>query len=278
MLTSYLQAMSLIVVKAGGRALEQNIDNILKSIASRVCRGLKIIFVHGGGDVVTRYEELMGVKPRFVVSPQGIRSRYTDERELEVYVMVMAGKINKEIVAKLNRLGVKAIGLTGADAGFIKAERKKKIIILDENNRRKIIPGGYTGMIKEVEAELLTVLINQGYLPVIAPIAYGEEGELLNVDADQAAAKIAESIRAEKLLILTDVEGVLIEDKLAKRIRVDEVGMLESKIGFGMNRKVLMCTKVLQSGVKESIISSGLIEDPLKALEEDIGTKITLQL
>jgi len=275
-LTIHLKAMSLIVVKAGGRALEQNINNILKSIAVRVSRGLKIIFVHGGGDVVTKYENLMGVEPRFVVSPQGIRSRYTDERELEVYVMVMAGKINKEIVAKLNTLGVKAIGLTGVDGRFIKAERKKKIVILDENNRRKIIPGGYTGMIKEVEVGLLTAFINQGYLPVVAPIAYGEEGELLNVDADQAAAKIAESIRAEKLLILTDVEGVLIEDKLARRIRVDEVGMLESRIGFGMNRKVLMCARVLQSGVKESIISSGLREDPLKALEEDVGTKITL--
>jgi acetylglutamate/LysW-gamma-L-alpha-aminoadipate kinase len=267
--------MSLIVVKAGGRALEQNIDNILKSIAGRVYRGLKIILVHGGGDVVTKYENLMGVEPRFVVSPQGIRSRYTDERELEVYVMVMAGKINKEIVAKLNTLGVKAIGLAGVDGGFMKAERKKKIVILDENNRRKIIPGGYTGMIKEVEAGLLTALTNQGYLPVVAPIAYGEGGELLNVDADQAAAKIAESIRAEKLLVLTDVEGVLIEDKLAERIRVDEVDMLESKIGFGMNRKVLMCARVLQSGVKESIISSGLIEDPLKALEGGIGTRIT---
>jgi len=275
-LTINLQAMSLIVIKAGGRVLEQNIDNVLKSIAVRVSRGLKITFVHGGGDIVTKYENLMGVEPRFVVSPQGIRSRYTDEKELEVYVMVMAGKINKEVVAKLNTLGVKAIGLTGVDGGFMKAERKKKIVILDENNRKKIIPGGYTGIIKEVEAGLITTLINQGYLPVIAPIAYGEEGELLNVDADQAAAKIAESIGAEKLLILTDVEGVLIEDKLAKRIRIDEVDVLESKIGFGMNRKVLMCIRVLQSGVKESIISSGLIEDPLKALEEDIGTKITL--
>lgn len=268
--------MSLIVVKAGGRALEQNIDNILKSIAVRVSKGLKIIFVHGGGDFVTKYETLMGVEPTFVVSPQGIRSRYTDERELEVYVMVMAGKINKEIVAKLNMLGVKALGLTGVDGSFMKAERKKKIVIIDENNRKKIIPGGYTGTIKEVETRLLMTLLNQGYLPVIAPIAFGEEGELLNVDADQAAGKIAESTLAEKLLILTDVEGVLIEDKLAKKIKVDEVDILKSKIGFGMNRKVLMCARVLQSGVKESIISSGLTEDPLNALEEDIGTRIIL--
>ncbi|MEM3741749.1 MAG: [LysW]-aminoadipate/[LysW]-glutamate kinase [Nitrososphaerota archaeon] len=273
---NHLKAMTLIVVKAGGRALEQNIDNILKSIAVRAAKGLKMIFVHGGGDTVSRYETLMGIEPRFVISPQGIRSRYTDEKELEVYVMVMAGKINKEIVAKLNIFGVKAIGLTGVDAGFMKAERKKKIVILDENNRKKIIPGGYTGMIKEVNAVLLTTLVDKGYLPVIAPIAFGEEGELLNVDADQAAAKIAESIPAEKLLILTDVEGVLIEDKLVKRITLEEVDTLKTRIGFGMNRKVLMCASVVQTGVRESIISSGLIGDPLKALEDDLGTKITL--
>lgn len=268
--------MPLIVVKAGGRALEQNIDNILKSIALRFASGLKMVFVHGGGDIVTKYETLMGIEPRFVVSPQGIRSRYTDEKELEVYVMVMAGKINKEIVAKLNMLEVRAVGLTGVDAGFMKAERKKKIVIMDENNRKKIIPGGYTGMIKRVDADFLTTIVERGYLPVVAPIAFGEEGELLNVDADQAAAKIAESIPAEKLLLLTDVEGVLIEDKLAKRITVDEVDELKSKIGFGMNRKVLMCAGVVRSGVRESIISSGLIEDPLKALDEDLGTRITL--
>ncbi len=273
---NHVKAMTLIVVKAGGRALEQNIDNILKSIAVRAAKGLKMIFVHGGGDTVSRYETLMGIEPRFVISPQGIRSRYTDEKELEVYVMVMAGKINKEIVAKLNIFGVKAIGLTGVDAGFMKAERKKKIVILDENNRKKIIPGGYTGMIKEVNAVLLTTLVDKGYLPVIAPIAFGEEGELLNVDADQAAAKIAESIPAEKLLILTDVEGVLIEDKLVKRITLEEVDTLKTRIGFGMNRKVLMCASVVQTGVRESIISSGLIGDPLKALEDDLGTKITL--
>lgn len=275
-LINNLQAMKLIVVKAGGRALEQNIDNILKSIAIRVAGGLKVVLVHGGGDIVTKYETLMGIEPRFVISPQGIKSRYTDEKELEVYVMVMAGKINKEIVAKLNMLGVKAIGLTGVDAGFMKAERKKKIVILDGNNRKKIIAGGYTGMIKEVDAETLIALLDKGYLPVIAPIAFGEEGELLNVDADQAAAKIAESIPAEKLLILTDVEGVLIEDKPIKKIVLNEVDTLKTKIGYGMNRKVLMCASVVQAGVRESIISSGLIEDPLKALEEDLGTKIIM--
>ncbi|MCS7126637.1 MAG: [LysW]-aminoadipate/[LysW]-glutamate kinase [Aigarchaeota archaeon] len=268
--------MSLIVVKVGGRALEQNIDSILESIGSRVSKGLRFVLVHGGGDTVTRYEKIMGVQPRFVISPQGIRSRYTDERELEVYVMVMAGRINKDIVAKLNKMKVKAIGLTGVDGGFIKAERKKKIVIIDENNRKKIIPGGYTGMIKEVEGGLISNFIDYGYLPVIAPIALGEEGEMLNVDADQVSAKIAESIKADKLVVLTDVDGVIVDGKIIKNIRACDVEVIQSKIGYGMNRKVLMCAKAVQSGVGEAVISSGLIQDPLMVLEEDLGTKITL--
>lgn len=267
--------MPIVVVKAGGRALEQNMDGILESVARRAAGGLKLIFVHGGGDVVTRYEKAMGIEPKFVVSPQGIRSRYTDERELEVYVMVMAGKINKSIVARLNNLGVRAVGLTGADGGLMKAERKKKIVVLDERNRKRIIPGGFTGMIREVETGLLLSLLDGGYLPVVAPIALGDGGELLNVDADQAAGKIAEALKAETLVILTDVDGVIIDGKLMKNLRAGEVEALQSSIGFGMNRKVLMCARVVEEGVRQAVISSGLIQDPLKVLEEEMGTRIT---
>ena len=267
--------MRLFVVKAGGRALERNIDGILRSLAERALKGMKLIFVHGGGDVVSRYEKLMGMEPRFVVSPQGIRSRYTDERELEVYVMVMAGKLNKEIVAKLQGLGAKAIGLSGADGGLLKAQRKKKIVIIDERGRKRAIPGGYTGSIKEVNTEILKNLLDQGYLTVIAPIALGSEYELLNVDADQAAASIAKALKVEKLLILTDVEGVVVDEKLVEEIKIGDVGELQSKIGVGMNRKVLMCARAVSEGVGSAIISSGLMEDPLSALERKVGTKIT---
>ena len=181
----------MIVVKAGGRALEANLDKILESLAKHYKLGEKLIFVHGGGDTVSRYERLMGLEPRFITSPSGIRSRYTDEKELEVYVMVMAGKLNKEIVARLQALGVKAIGLSGADGGLLKAIRKKKLIIVDERGRKRVIKGGYTGSIKEVDVELLEKILDSGYLAVISPIAIGSEHELLNVDADQAASAIA---------------------------------------------------------------------------------------
>ncbi len=264
----------MIVVKAGGRALAQNLDNIARSIARRASVGMKVIFVHGGGDLVSEYERRMNIEPRFVISPQGIRSRYTDEAELEVFVMVMAGKLNKEIVSRLQKYGTGAIGISGADGGFLRAERKKKIVIMDERGRPRAIPGGYTGRIIDVNTGVAEKLLDSFHVLVVAPIALGTECELLNVDADQAAAKISMSLRAEKLLVLTDVEGVVVGGKILDKMSAGDAEKLQSKIGVGMNRKVMMCCEAVKSGVGEAIISTGLIDDPLEALEREIGTRI----
>lgn len=264
----------MIVVKAGGRALAQNLDNIAKSIAKRALEGMGMIFVHGGGDLVSEYERRMGIESKFVISPQGIKSRYTDEAELEVFVMVMAGKLNKEIVSRLQRYGVSAVGISGADGGFLRAEKKKKIVIVDERGRARAIPGGYTGKIIEVSAGVAENLLNGFQVLVVAPIALGTEYELLNVDADQAAARISMGIRAEKLLMLTDVEGVVVNGNVLSLISANEAEKLQPKIGAGMNRKVMMCCEAVKSGVREAIISTGLTEDPLEALEREIGTRI----
>jgi len=269
-----MEGETMIVVKAGGRALEKNLENILKSLAEEVKAGEKVIFVHGGGDMVSRFERLMGIEPKFIVSPRGIKSRYTDEKELEVYVMVMAGKLNKEITAKLQELGIKAIGLSGADGGILRAERKKKLVIMDERGRRRVISGGYTGSIKDVNVELLRNLLDEGYLLVLSPIAISFEHELLNVDADQAASAIAKSLKAEALLILTDVDGLIIDGKLMKELRVDDLDSLQPRIGPGMNRKVMMCAEAVRGGVKKAVIASGLKENPLTALRDGVGTRI----
>jgi len=145
---------------------------------------------------------------------------------------------------------------------------------VDERGRRRAIPGGYTGRIREVNAELVKKLLGEGYLVVVSPIALSLDHELLNVDADQAAAKIAGALKAEKLLILTDVEGVIVDEEVLREIKVDEVEALKPKIGVGMNRKVLMCSEAVKQGVGEAIIASGLTENPLIALEEEQGTRI----
>jgi acetylglutamate/LysW-gamma-L-alpha-aminoadipate kinase len=263
----------VIVVKAGGRALERNIDGIVKDIAE-VGKKEKVVFVHGGGDAVTEVSKRLGIEPKFVVSPEGIRSRYTDEKELEVYVMVMAGKVNKTIVSKLIALGVQAIGISGADGPTLIAERKKRIIIVDERGRKRVIDGGYTGRIVRVEPGLLQTLINSGLTVVVAPIAIDTEGTLLNVDGDQAAYAIATALKASRLVILTDVDGVIVGGELIKEIRSSTVEKLLESIGPGMNRKVMLAGKAVEEGVEKAIIASGVVENPVIKALNGAGTVV----
>lgn len=258
-----------LVVKAGGRVLEQNLDAILEDI-TKLARNHEIVFVHGGGDIVTKYSKAMGVEPKFVVSPSGIRSRYTDEREIEIYTMVMAGLLNKRIVAKLQRMGVKSVGFSGVDGAILLAKRKKHIIVVDERGRKRLIPGGYTGKIVEVNNELIDLLLKKGFTVVISPLALGEEGELLNVDGDHVASKVAITLKADILIFLTDVEGVFIDGRLVEEIVVGNSRELEllSKIGVGMNRKVMHAIEAVRSGVGQAIIGLGLGSNPIKRILE----------
>ncbi|MEB3780236.1 MAG: [LysW]-aminoadipate/[LysW]-glutamate kinase [Desulfurococcales archaeon] len=265
--------MSYLVVKVGGRALLSNMDAILRDLA-RHTSSSKIILVHGGGDVVTAYSKRLGIEPRIVLHPSGMKSRYTSREELEVYVMVMAGKLNKEIVSKLVALRVKAIGLSGADAGILKARRKERIIIINERGRRQVIEGGYTGSIYMVAADMIEKLLEIVDVLVIAPIAVSDKGELLNVDGDQAALKIAEAIKPEALILLSDVPGVILDGRVIDDIDADAVEDLVDKIGPGMNRKILAASRAVKSGVGRVVISSGLIEEPITGALKGGGTVI----
>lgn len=262
----------MMVVKVGGKVLEENLEGVLDSVARHHRRGM--LLIHGGGSVVSRYSERMGVKPRFVVSPSGVRSRYTGPEELEVFTMVMAGKLNKEIVAGLQRRGVNAVGLTGADGKAFVAERKSRILVIDERGRKRVIPGGYTGKIRWVNEGLLRSLVDQGYTPVLAPLALGMRGELLNVDADQLAYSVATSLGAEVLLLLSDVPGVMVNGKILGRLSPDEAESLALKLGPGMNRKLLMAARAVRSGVGRCIIGSGLSPDPLGEALNGSGTVV----
>jgi len=261
----------VIVVKAGGRALGKNLDGIVKDIAN-IAKQEQVVFVHGGGDEVTEMCKRLGIEPKFVVSPEGIRSRYTDEKELEVYVMVMAGKINKSIVSKLIALNTKVIGITGADGPTLIAERKKKIVVVDERGRKRAIEGGYTGKIVRVETGLLTKILGEGFVVVLAPIAVDLEGTLLNVDGDQAAYSVASALKVNSLIILSDVEGVLMGGKLVKSLKMSEVDQMLKDIGFGMNRKVMLAKKAVEEGVGRVIIASGLVDNPVTKALQGFGT------
>ena len=190
--------------------------------------------------------------------------------------MVMAGRVNKEVVRWLLSLGIQAVGLAGIDAALIRAKRKKRLMIIDDRGRRRIIEGGYTGKIVDVNSDLLRLLIERGYLPVIAPIALGDENEPLNVDSDRAAAHLAGALKADKIIFLTDVEGIFLNGKILSRLTVKDAENILPKLGAGMDKKVLASIEALKSGVKEAIISSGLIDDPLtNAINHKVGTVIT---
>jgi len=265
----------MIVIKIGGSVvdgLHESTMHDLKDIVSHE----KVILVHGGGKEVTSIAEKLGKEQKFVVSPGGIRSRYTDKETAQIYTMVMSGKINKEIVLMLQKNGINAIGLSGVDGGIIKAERKKKLIIVDERGRKVAIDGGYTGKITTVNSSLLQSVIESGYVPIVSPVALSEEFDLLNVDGDRAAAYVAGSVKADRVIFITNVNGLMMDNKLVTKLTVSEAKKILPKIGFGMEKKVLASLEALSMGVKASIISSGRINKPItSALNYDGCTVIS---
>jgi len=278
--TIFWVLIEMIVLKVGGdifkKGLSENLANDIKRVID--ARGGKIVIVHGGGDEVTEIAEKLGKKQIFVISPDGIRSRYTDEETVEIYTMVMAGRINKAIIRWLLAAGIPAVGLSGIDGSLLVADRKKKIVIVDERGRKRIIDGGFTGKISSVNPRLIETLLEGGYVPVISPVAIGSENELLNVDSDRAAGQIAGALKAEKLIFLTDVPGIKIGEEYLRKITLSEAKDLLPKIGPGMNMKVIASMEAIEAGVKEAIIACGLREDPItSALSGLNGTVITAE-
>lgn len=254
----------MITIKIGGSVVD-NLHSTTISDIKKVVESEGVILVHGGGKEVTKVSEQLGKEPKFVVSPSGIKSRYTDQETAEIFTMVMSGRINKTIVRLLQKNGVNAIGLSGVDAKILQAERKKKLIIVNEKGRKQVIDGGYTGKITEVNVKFIKSLLEQGYTPVISPIAISEEYDFLNVDGDRAAAYVAGKVQADKVLFITNVDGLLMDEKLVTDLTLAEAKEIRPKVGFGMEKKILAATEALDMGVKEVIIANGQKENPISA-------------
>jgi len=266
----------LLVVKMGGSVLKEGTSSDLVADLKSLLAQHKLVIVHGGGAEVTETATKLGKPQKFIVSPEGFRSRYTDKETIEIYTMVMAGKINKQIVLALQSQGIKAVGLSGLDGSLLKAERKKKLIAVDEKGRKKVIDGGYTGKLTEVNAHLLRFLIENGYVPVVTPIAISEEFEPLNVDGDRTAASIAGALKADRLILLTDVQGLVLKGKAVPRISASEVKKVLPSVGHGMSTKVHASLEALNQGVGEILITSGLEKSSISsALKHETGTVIT---
>jgi acetylglutamate/LysW-gamma-L-alpha-aminoadipate kinase len=264
----------MITIKIGGSVVDNLHPSTILDI-KKIVESEGVVIVHGGGKEVTKVCEQLGKEPKFVTSPSGIKSRYTDKETAEIFTMVMAGRINKTIVQMLQKNGINAIGLSGVDAKVIQAERKKKLLIVNEKGRKQAIDGGYTGKIKEINSSLIKSLLDQGLTPVISPIAISEESEFLNVDGDRAAAYVAGKVGADKVLFITNVDGLLMDDKLVTKLTLAEAKEIRPKIGPGMEKKILASTEALDMGVKEALIANGQKENPISsAISHDNCTVI----
>ncbi len=265
----------LIVVKVGGSILRE-VPSELVSDIKQVLSENQLVLVHGGGKGVTEIASKLGKEQEFVVSPTGFRSRYTDKETMEIFTMVMAGRINKKIVSALQRQEIPIVGLSGLDGFLVRAKRKKRIVIVDERGRKRVIDGGYTGKVSQVNASLLKLLLENGYVPLVSPVAVSEEYEPLNVDADRTAANIAGAIKADKLVLLTDVEGLSLDGELVPKLAVSEVEEALPKIGGGMITKVYAAMEAIELGVGEVVISSGARKMPISSsLNHEGGTVIS---
>ncbi len=265
----------LIVVKIGGSILEEGVPQRFISDLIEIATNANIIIVHGGGKEVTKIASKLGKEQKFIMSPEGFRSRYTDKETSEIFSMVMIGKINKEIVLNLQKNGLNSIGLSGLDASLVSAKRKERLIIIDERGRKRAIEGGYTGKITNVNKKFLNLLIQNNFLPVISPVAISEKFEILNVDGDRMAAYIAGSLKADVLILLTDVEGLELDGEIQKRMSSFDAKESLRKVGPGMITKVYAAIEALDLGAKEIIISSGLNERPISSpLRHESGTVI----
>ncbi|MEM3587547.1 MAG: [LysW]-aminoadipate/[LysW]-glutamate kinase, partial [Candidatus Jordarchaeaceae archaeon] len=230
--------------------------------------------VHGGGPQINEISRKLGKEPVFVTSPSGFKSRFTDRETLDISIMVMAGKINKSIVALLQKNQIPAIGLTGLDGRTLIAERKDKIIAV-EDGKKRVIRGDYSGKVKEANSTLLRLIIENGYIPVVAPIGVSYENEPVNLDGDRAAAHIAKAVNADIFISLTDVQGVIIDGEVVHNLSRQEAEECLKKVKGGMRKKIFAALEALDLGVKPVVICSGLDENPVSsALTLEKGTVI----
>ena len=266
-----------LVIKYGGSAMvsEELKNNFALDVVMMKYIGINPVIVHGGGPQIGKTLELFGIQSKFIDG-----QRVTSEEMIDVVKMVLGGKINQDIVSLINRHGGNAVGITGKDGDLIQAKRFRKVKKCPETNRPEIIDLGLVGDIKRINANILNTLDRAEFIPVIAPIGRGENGETLNINADFVAAKIAGELKAEKLLLMTDIEGV--KDKNGKLItgltRKEAQKLIRSKvIKDGMLPKVNCCLEALKEGVAKTHTIDGRVKHALLLelfTQAGVGTQI----
>ena len=265
-----------VVIKIGGARAVDPADAV-EDIATLVADGRDIIVVHGGSTAVDKTLEALGEEPTYVETPQGIVGRFTDERTMEVFSMVLPGKINTDLTVSLQSAGVNALGLSGVDGELLCGPRKSAVRIV-EDGRKKIKRGDHSGMIETVNESLLTTLLQNDYTPVVTVPMLADDGVAVNADADRAAAAIAGALGGE-LVVLTDVAGVYrdpdTESTLIESVQTPaEFDILNDAAEGFMTKKIMAAEEALNSGATTVIIANANAAEPITAALAGRGTHI----
>jgi acetylglutamate kinase len=264
------------VIKYGGNAMvdEELKESFAQDVVLLKYVGINPVIVHGGGPQIDQVLDRMGITSRFV---RGMR--VTDQETLDIVEMVLVGKVNKEIVNLINQHGGMAVGLSGKDGGLILA-RKMNVTVTDNGKPSEIIDLGMVGEIVGINPLIIDSLDNNKFIPVIAPVGVGLQGETYNINADLVAGEVAEALHAEKLILMTDVEGVkdkrgdllsTLTEKQARKMIQDGV------VGAGMIPKVECCIEALKGGVGKTHIIDGRVKHAVLLeifTKEGVGTEV----
>ena len=276
----YLQEFKnkTIVVKYGGNAmLNDDLKNkVLKDIVFLQSAGMRPVVVHGGGPEITKMLKQAGKKSEFVAG-----LRVTDAESAGIAEMALVGIVNTDLLTRLNLLGGKAVGLNGKDAWLIQA--KKHLADVYENGEVNLVDIGFVGDVEKINTDLINLLLDAGYIPVIAPIGVGVNGETFNINADSVAGEVAGALKAEKLLVLTDVKGIYSdypnEDSFISTLSFEKAQelIIRGQIDGGMIPKVRACTVALSGGAKKAHIIDGRAEHSILIeifSDKGIGTEV----
>lgn len=266
----------LIVVKVGGgKSLE--IDRIVEDIAACRADGMEIVLVHGGAETTNEVAEALGHPPEFVTSESGYVSRRTDRRTLEIFEMVYCGQLNKMWVEKFQKRGINAVGLSGLDGRIFEGVRKDRLRVR-RNGRRLVLRDDWTGTVERVNVDLLRLLLDSDYFPILTPPGSSDAGEAINVDGDRAAAMVASGLRADALVILSDVPGLLRSfpdpDSLISEIPRGKADDFMQFAEGRMKKKVMGAVEAIEAGVERVIFADGRIDAPVRSALDGGGTQI----
>jgi acetylglutamate/LysW-gamma-L-alpha-aminoadipate kinase len=269
---------TVTVVKCGGNAgVDQ--EQVCKDVAILAEQGEQVVLAHGGSDEIERLSAKLGVPQQILTSPSGFQSRYSTAETIEALLLALAGRVKPDLLVRLARRGVSAVGLTGLDGGLLRAERKpvRKAMI---DGKAVVIRDDLSGRIVGVNVRLLRTLLDAGLLPVVSPPALADGGTVVNVDADRAAAAVAVALGAGSLVLLTSAPGVLrdLDDdtSVVPELQLSATDPTAVRADGGMGLKLIAAREALLGGVGTVLIADGRGPDPVSRARDGIGTTVRL--